>query len=507
MSWSADQEQLEIGIVGAGTMGAGVAQIAAAAGMTVHLYDVREGAAQKAVDQVRGRLDRLVEKKRMEETDARAAGERLHVAEGLDAMGSAHLVLEAIVEKVEAKQSLFQELEQIVPEHCILATNTSSLSVTGIASVVADPGRVAGFHFFNPVPLMKVVEVIDGVLTRAETGDKLMALARRMGHTPVRATDTPGFLVNHAGRGLGTEGLRVLSEGVAGIADIDRIMREGAGFRMGPFELFDLTGLDVSHPVMESIYHQFYQDPRYRPSPETARRLTAGLLGRKTGHGFYVYEDNKAQVTPEPGAPDTRPARVWVSPHETPLALSVADLLNQMNCTLDEGEVAADDALCILTPVGEDVTSAAVAQNLDPRRCVGLDALFGLQSRRTLMTTPVTHPEFVRQAHGLLASDGVPVTVVRDSVGFVAQRVVACIINIACEIAQQRIATPEDIDRAVTLGLGYPEGPLAMGDRLGPALVLRILNGLQTFYGDPRYRPSAWLTRRAKLEVSLLTDD
>ena len=507
MSWSAEDAGLTVGIVGSGVMGAGIAQIAAAAGLEVKLLDAREGAADKAVDQIRARYARQVEKSRMSEAAADAAGLRLQVAGSVSELADAQLVVEAIVEDLEAKQALLRELESVVSPECILATNTSSLSVTAIASALEQPARLAGFHFFNPVPLMKVVEVIDGVLTSPDCCERLVALARRMGHTPVRASDTPGFLVNHAGRGLGTEGLRVLEEGIADVATIDRIMREGAGFRMGPFELFDLTGLDVSHPVMESIYNQFYQDPRYRPSHETRRRLAAGLLGRKSGRGFYDYADGEQQVPEEPPAPDTLPSRVWVSHAEQEDAVRVAEVLHHCGVAVDEAEQPGEDALCVLTPVGQDVSSAALAQGLDARRCVGIDTLFGIERRRTLMYSPVTHPGFVRQAHGLFASDGVPVSVVRDSPGFVMQRVVAVIVNIACEIAQRRIGTPEDIDRAVTLGLGYPQGPLAMGDAIGPARVLQILRGLETYYGDPRYRPSAWLTRRAQLGVSLLTMD
>src|SRR6266568_3872170 len=201
----------------------------------------------------------------------------------------ADLVIEAIVERLEAKQTLIATLDGVVGKECILATNTSSLSVTAIAAASAHPARVAGLHFFSPVPLMKLVEVIDGLLTSPVVIERLVEFAAALGYTPVKARDTPGFIVNHAGRGYGTEALRIIGEGVADAATIDLILKLEAGFRMGPFELLDLTGLDVSHPVMESIYHQFYEEPRFRPSPLTAQRLAAGLLGRKSGRGFYDY--------------------------------------------------------------------------------------------------------------------------------------------------------------------------------------------------------------------------
>src|SRR5690606_10302928 len=214
------------------------------------------------------------------------------------ALAGCDLVVEAIVERLDAKRALFAELEGIVGEGCVLASNTSSLSVTAIAAGCARPQRVVGWHFFNPVPLMKVVEVVNGARTEPGIVDDMVALSRATGHLPVVAQDTPGFIVNHAGRAYGTESLKALSEGVADVPTIDRILREqvgfdGSGFRLGPFELMDLTGLDVSHPVMESIYRQFYDEARFRPSVITAQRVAAGLLGRKTGEGFYRYADGK----------------------------------------------------------------------------------------------------------------------------------------------------------------------------------------------------------------------
>ncbi len=417
------------------------------------------------------------------------------------------MLVEAIVENLEVKRRLFASLEDIVGADCVLATNTSSLSVTGIAAACRRPQRVAGFHFFNPVPLMKLVEVIDGLLAEPWVAEALMALALRFGHTPVRAKDTPGFIVNHAGRGYVTEALRLLGENVAEFFEIDRILVDAAGFRMGPFELLDLTGLDVSQPVMESIYNQYYQEPRFRPSPLAAQRLAGGMLGRKSGRGFYAYEGNRLQPIPGAPPPAARPARVWVSEACPEFSEAAQALVRRLGAALDRGVRPQADSLCVVTPLGRDATSCAVSEGLDPARTVALDMLFGADQRRTLMTTPVTAPAIRDAAHGLFASDGVPVSVIRDSAGFIAQRVAAHIVNIGCEIAQQGVAAPADIDRAVTLGLGYPRGPLALGDALGARRVLAILESLQAFYGDPHYRPSPWLKRRALLGVSLLTPE
>jgi 3-hydroxybutyryl-CoA dehydrogenase len=319
----------------------------------------------------------------------------------------------------------------------------------------------------------------------------------------VHAKDTPGFIVNHAGRGYGTEALRILGEGVAEFHEIDRILRDCAGFRLGPFELLDLTGLDVSHPVMESIYRQYYEEPRFRPSPIAAQRVHARLLGRKSGRGFYRHENGRQEEIPEPPAPSAQPASVWVS--RSGLGARLTELLRELGAHIDRGVRPAAQSLCLVAPLGDDATTTALEEKLDPARTLAVDCLFPVEKRRTLMTTPMTTPEMRAAAHGLLAGDGVPVTVIRDSPGFVAQRTIAQIVNIACDIAQQRIASPADIDAAVTLGLGYPQGPLAWGDAIGPGRILGILESLHDFYADPRYRASPWLKRRARLGVSLLT--
>jgi 3-hydroxybutyryl-CoA dehydrogenase len=496
-----------VGVVGAGLMGRGIAQIAAQAGFEVRLFDAKPGAAAAAKQAIADILATLVAKGKVEAANADAAVGRIALPEALSGLAGCTIVVEAIVERLDAKQALFAAMEAVVGDACILATNTSSLSVTAIASACAHPERVAGLHFFSPVPLMKVVEVIDGLLTAPPVLDRLFAFGAALGHTTVRAEDTPGFIVNHVGRGYGTEALRIAGEGVADFAVIDRILKLATGFRMGPFELFDLTGLDVSHPVMESIYHQYYEEARFRPSPITAQRLAAGVLGRKTGRGFYDYRGASATATP-PVPTTARPAQlVWIGRGEPQARSAVAELARAQGARVDEGQTPHADALCIVLPLGQDVTTAALAQQLDPGRTVGLDSLPGLGRHRTLMTNPVTTPAQRDAAHALFAADGVAVDVIRDSPGFVAQRVLAHIVNIACDIAQQRIASPADIDLGATLGLGYPHGPLAWGDALGATRILTILQELHAAYGDPRYRPSPWLSRRARLGVSLLQAD
>ncbi len=498
-----------IGIVGTGAMGRGIAQIAALSGLDVRLYDTNPEAVGAARDYLADTFAKLAAKGKLEPARVTAVLACVTGAAAIADLAGCDLVVEAIVEKLDVKRTLFRELETVVGSNCVLASNTSSLSITSIAAGCQDPSRVVGYHFFNPVPLMKVVEVIDGLRGDPAAGDALMSLARRMGHTPVRAKDMPGFIVNHAGRGMNTEGLRVAGEGVAGFVDIDRIMREQAGFRLGPFELLDLTALDVSHPVMESIYHQFYEEPRFTPSPITGTRLAGGLIGRKTGEGFYRYVDGKQQVEVEAAAPAELPKRVWVSRRYPEAREAVLQIVAKSGVALDEGATPAADSLIVVTPFGHDATTAAVDENLDASRVVAIDTLFPLAGaqRRTLMTTPATTRAARDAGHALFAADNVPVTVIRDSTGFVAQRVVATIVNIGCDIAQKQIASPLDIDLAVTLGLGYPRGPLALGDALGAKTILTILRNISSVLEDPRYRPSPWLTRRAQLGLSLTQTD
>ena len=487
-------------------MGCGIAQMAAQAGSTVLLFDTRRTAAIDAQNTVYSQWDKMVAKGRLDVASADLFKTRLCVCSMLSEMKNCRLVIEAIVERLDIKRTLFSELEAIVCTQTVLASNTSSLSITALGAGLLHPSRLVGFHFFNPVPLMKVVEVVPGLRTDAAICKQLCDYARQMGHVPVMALDTPGFIVNHAGRAYGTEALRIVSEGISDFATIDLILRDQAGFKLGPFELMDLTGLDVSHPVMESVYHQYYEEARYRPSVITAQRLAGGMLGRKTGEGFYRYVGGKAQTPMEPSVPsvDVLPP-VWVSPRASRRS-ELLQLLKDLGAEVETGASPSPQALTLVAPLGFDITTVAVVERLDPTRTVGIDLLIEDKAtkRRVLATNPVTRIDMCHAAHALFMRDGKPVSVIRDSGGFVTQRVIASIVNIASDICQQGICTPNDLETAVTLGLGYPLGPLAMGDRYGPTNVLEVLFNMQTVYGDQRYRPSPWLRRRGAIGVSLL---
>jgi 3-hydroxybutyryl-CoA dehydrogenase len=494
-----------VGVVGTGAMGQGIAQIAAQAGSLVKLYDLQPEAVAKASKNIQQQWDKLLEKNRFTAEQVTKFKANLQSASQLSDLSDCDLVIEAIVERLDIKKSFFAELEQLVRPSAVLVTNTSSLSVTAIASALKRPEQFAGYHFFNPVPLMKVVEVIAGLKTNPSICTALSDYAKQMGHKAVVAQDTPGFIVNHAGRGYGTEALRIVSEGIADFATIDRILKDQAGFKLGPFELMDLTALDVSHPVMESIYQQYYEEPRYRPSVITAQRLAGGVLGKKVSDGFYKYDKGIAQVPPEPPVPEVHEMPpVWVSTRAVRRA-ELLQLLKNLGAKIETGASPSSQALSIVAPLGFDITTVAIVERLDPARTIGIDFLIDdkLTKRRVLATNPATRVDMREAAHALFARDGKAVSVIRDSGGFVTQRVIANIVNIACDICQQGICSPQDLETAVTLGLGYPMGPLAMGDLYGPTEILEVLFNVQTVYGDPRYRPSPWLRRRGAIGLSL----
>jgi len=494
-----------VGVVGTGAMGQGIAQIAAQAGSLVKLYDLQPEAVAKASKNIQQQWDKLLEKNRFTAEQVTKFKANLQSANQLSDLSDCDLVIEAIVERLDIKKSFFAELEQLVRPTAVLVTNTSSLSVTAIASALKRPEQFAGYHFFNPVPLMKVVEVIAGLKTKPSICIALGDYAKQMGHKAVIAQDTPGFIVNHAGRGYGTEALRIVSEGIADFATIDRILKDQAGFKLGPFELMDLTALDVSHPVMESIYQQYYEEPRYRPSVITAQRLAGGVLGKKVSDGFYKYENGVAQVPAEPPIPEVHEMPpVWVSTRAARRA-ELLQLLKNLGAKIETGASPSAQALSIVAPLGFDITTVAIVERLDPARTIGIDFLIDdkLTKRRVIATNPATRVDMREAAHALFARDGKAVSVIRDSGGFVTQRVVANIVNIACDICQQSICSPEDLETAVTLGLGYPMGPLTMGDLYGPTEILEVLFNVQTVYGDPRYRPSPWLRRRGAIGLSL----
>lgn len=278
-----------IGVVGAGTMGAGIAQVAAQSGYEVVLYDITDEVVQKALDKLAAILQKLVDKGRMTADAHVALMERITPTSTLAAMNTVQVVIEAAPERLDLKQKIFGELAAYTTPDTILATNTSTLSVTQIAAGTTNPARVVGMHFFNPAPLLPLVEVISGVQTDPTVADTIVALAEKMGKKPVRAADVPGFIVNRVARPFHLEGLRLLEQNVADAATIDRLLREGGGFKMGVFELQDLIGIDINYAASSSVYEAYHHAPRFRPSFRQRQQVESGNLGRKTGKGWYDY--------------------------------------------------------------------------------------------------------------------------------------------------------------------------------------------------------------------------
>jgi 3-hydroxybutyryl-CoA dehydrogenase len=495
-----------VGIVGTGAMGRGIAQMCLLSGASVFLHDSQPQALDAAQASIEAGLRKWLERDTISAEQEQAMRARLVRAPALSDLADCDLVVEAIVEQLAVKQALIAQLESILAPDSVIASNTSSLAIAAIAAKCAHPQRVAGWHFFNPVPLMKLVEVIGGPRTDPAVCERLLAYTRLFGHTPVLAKDSPGFIVNHAGRGFGTEALAVVREGVADFATVDRIMR-GAGFKLGPYELMDLTALDVSHPVMESVYRQFFDEPRFRPSPITAQRLAAGMLGRKTNQGFYSYLNGKPVSTAAAQNAVPNAGQVlWFEPQARQRASALLTVLSNSGVQIDAGDTPGPQSISVFAPLGSDLSSVVTG---DASRAVAIDTLLPIAPGGlvTLMTCPATHADAAAGAQAALQHAGFQVATIRDSAGFVAQRVLAMIIAIACEIAQQRIASPADIDTAVKLGLGYPRGPLEWGDQIGAATLCEVLRNIHAVTLDPRYRPSLWLARRAQLDLSLLDAD
>lgn len=497
-----------VGIIGAGAMGSGIAQVAVTGGLQAIVFDQDDQAVDAAIEQIGQRLDRLVEKERLSTGDATSAKGRLRPASRLAELADCELVVEAIVENLEIKQQLFAELEQHVATDAVLASNTSSLSIAAIASACQQRQRVAGMHFFNPVPLMKLVEIISGPETDADVAATLAEVGRRMGRTPVQVTDSPGFLVNLGGRAFNTEALHILREGAASPAQIDAVMRDCCGFRMGPFELMDLTGIDINYPVSTIIHEGFFFDPRLRTTPGHRQLHEAGRLGRKSGRGFYVYADGK----PQADANDCAPADHEVDAAQAASAVFVAEadehlseLIREAGCRIldvDDGS-----APIVATPLGEDASTMAARLGAPSERFVAIDTLTASTSRIVIMTPPGTSGSARDAVAASLAVTGRAVTAIHDSPGFIAQRVCAMVSNLGCEMAQIGLASATDIDTAMTLGLNYPVGPLAQCELYGTGRMHAIIERMQDITGDDRYRPSLWLRRRALLDLPIHTPD
>jgi len=503
-----------IGVVGAGTMGAGIAELACLAGARTLLHDPVPDALARGIEHIRGQLDRAVEHGRLSEAGAQAASERLEAAAGLGDLAGAELVIEAAPESLELKRTLFSELSGVVAGDCVLATNTSSLLVTAISAAARNPDRVVGMHFFNPAPVMRLLEVVAGEQSSERALELARAAGTAMGKDVILAVDGPGFLVNRCNRPFGLEALKLLQEGIAPLQEIDRICRLGGGFRMGPFELMDLVGVDVGLDVARSFYEQSFGEPRWRPSPIATRMVAAGRLGRKAGRGYYDYTEGPHRPA-DPGSPPTGDADgLVVIAGDTVLAGelgSAADAAGWdvrypseaggevpfliLDCTLGEEPEAplegGPQAICC---------AAGSLAALDPEgSAVGFHALPPLApaSLVELARGPDTADSAATATEQFFRSIGKHVSWVRDAPGLVLGRIVGQVINEAAFALGEGLGSADDIDTGMQGGLNYPRGPLHWADEIGLDHILTLLDALYGERGEERYRAAPALRHLA----------
>ncbi|MEO8079076.1 MAG: 3-hydroxyacyl-CoA dehydrogenase [Caldimonas sp.] len=494
-------------VIGAGIMGAGIAQVAAQAGHPVRLVDARDGVAAAAQAKLAATLDGLAAKGRLDAAEAKRIAARVVVAPGLAAAAGAGLVIEAIVESAEAKRSLLRDLEAIVDTDCVLASNTSSISITALANGLKAPGRVVGMHFFNPVPLMKLVEVVSGLATEPAVAAAVFELARRWGKTPVHARSTPGFIVNRIARPYYAEALALLLEQAAEPATIDACLR-GAGFRMGPCELMDLIGHDTNLAVTESVFAANFGDRRYQPSLVQRELVDGGRLGRKSGRGFYTHPAAPAAaeaVAAPVSAPEIAPG-VIVALHGVGVAVDRwAARLSQSDVQFERDPGSRWSGL--QTTSGElRLTEGRAASEVAADEGVRDLALFdvavapnGGEPDTPLAYTVAasTSPAWRDEAAGWLRIAGWQPRFVGDAPGLVVARTVAMLVNEACDAVHQGVCTPEGADLAMKLGVNYPAGPFEFLAAWDPRAVAALLDRLAAFYRGERYRVSPELRQRA----------
>jgi 3-hydroxybutyryl-CoA dehydrogenase len=444
-------------------MGAGIAQLAVQAGHTVAVYDAVDGAAARAVEGIGKRLDSLAAKGRIPAEEAQAAKDRLSPIEALDALQDAVLVVEAVIEDLGVKQKLFAHLQDIVGGDCLLATNTSSLSISAIAGGLREPDRLVGMHFFNPAPLMPLVEIVDGLATAPELSAAVAGVAESWGKTTVHCRSTPGFIVNRVARPFYAEALRAYEEQVADFATIDAVMRESGGFKMGPFELMDMIGLDVNLAVSTSVWETTGYDPRYTPAWTQKEYVAAKRLGRKSGRGFYEYGEGVEKPAPNYEA-------------ERELELSRRPRLHR-----SDGKTA--------TSYGDGRILIDLALDADGMPTVALAPAH--DTPNTVLDTVIAS----------LQRLGKKVVVLEDVPGMVVTRTVARLVNEAVDALYRGDAEEEDIDTAMRLGVNYPRGPLEWGADLGFAYICGVLDNLEDVYRDGRYRASPLLRQLAHADL------
>ncbi|RSS84463.1 3-hydroxyacyl-CoA dehydrogenase [Streptomyces sp. WAC06614] len=482
-----------VAVVGAGTMGQGIAQVALLAGHPVLLHDALPGRAQEAVGAVAGRIERLVAKDRLDRAAADDALGRLGAAAELADLAGAALVIEAVVEDVAVKRALFTALEGVVPADALLATNTSSLSVTELAGALAHPGRFVGLHFFNPAPLLPLVEVVSGFATDPGAAERAYATMQAWGKVPVRCADTPGFIVNRIARPFYAEAFAVHEEQGADPATIDAVLRECGGFRMGPFELTDLIGQDVNEAVTRSVWESFFHSPKFTPSLAQRRLVQSGRLGRKSGHGWYPYGPDATAPQPRTAAPEEAPEKVTVVGDLGPAA-ALVELMQEAGVAVTEVETGGP---YIGLPGEGQLVPVDGRTSVEFTDVVYFDLALDYRgaTRIALSASEDVSARTLAEAVGLFQKLGKQVSVIGDVPGMIVARTVAMLIDLTADAVARGVATAEDIDTAMKLGVNYPLGPSEWHARLGRDWAYDLLHHLDERCPGGRYAPSLALYR------------
>jgi len=490
-----------IAVIGAGTMGAGIAQVAAKAGHPVLLFDAAEGASQRGIDNTAKGLSKLVERGRMSQEDADALVARITPVTAITELAPANLVIEAIVERLDIKQQVFGQLEEICAEDTVIATNTSSISVTAIGSSLKRSQNLVGMHFFNPAPIMKLVEVISGLDTDPQIASDIYELSASWGKLPVHAKSTPGFIVNRVARPFYAEGLRINQEGAADIATIDALLRECGGFRMGPFELMDLIGHDVNYAVTCSVFDAFYNDQRFLPSLIQKELVDAGHFGRKSGRGFYDYSEGAQKSAPSTADACPAPTSITVE-GDLGVAEALIPLFEQAGITVNriendevEGMIMVGDATVMLT--NGQFTTQRAAETMRPN-LVNFDLAldYAKATRIALAPADQASEEAVSAVTGLFQAIGKAVSIIDDVPGMAVMRTVCMLANEGFDAVNQQVCDETAVDIAMKGGVNYPCGPIEWVNTLGLSYALDVLDNLIDTYGEDRYRASPLLLRK-----------
>ena len=484
-----------VAVIGAGSMGAGIAQLAAQCGHAVRLFDAQPGAADNGVKRIALDLDGAVKRGKMELAMRDRTLDRITVATGIEALAGCGLVVEAIVERLEVKQGLFRQLEALIAPDAVLATNTSSISVTAVAQGLDHPQRLIGWHFFNPATRMKLVEIIPGLETDPALVPAMHALSKAWGKTSVDAPNAPGFIVNRVARPYYAEGLRLLAERLAPAAAIDKLMREAGGFAMGPFELMDLIGLDVNLSVTESVFQATAFDARYAPNVIQQELVRSGRLGRKTGRGFYGYgKDAAAPVVATIEPSDSR--GTLEIPANPGLLAPLVQRLQAAGVHVTTHDDLPDETLAIGDTRIALTDGRTAAERGQGSALILLDLARDFSTATTLGAT--TSPAAAAQLPALAAllhAANIALIELNDVAGLALMRSVCCLANEAADVMTWTGTQAADIDIAMVLGTAYPMGPLAWADGLGASRVVAVLANLQAHYGDLRYRRAPLLSR------------